>query len=139
MITLGRAYSVPEWVTEGLCALGHSHTLIDASLFDTLGHLTALRIYQIRERKEFPEARSNEDNGTFSSEYQGVEEDVIRVFCDELEGLRKGFEEHDIPRFSTLTRSLFCTSDTLLSCHTFPRCESVSSSLSDRDHFLYSN
>jgi len=100
-ITLGRAYSVPEWVSEGLCALGHSHTLLDASdAFETLGHLTALRIYQIRERKEFAEARVNRDNGTFAEEYVSVEDDIERAFRSEMGGLETSFQDYGIPKIA---------------------------------------
>ena len=102
-IILGRAYTYPDWVYEGLCALASMHTLLNSSTSNLLDHSTTLRIHQIRERKEFPEAREDTDEGTFDEHYESVESDVKRAFATELEILEKSFQEFDLPR---LARSL---------------------------------
>jgi len=104
-ITLGRAYSIPKWVNEGLCALGHSHTVLNADVLSSLGHLTALHVYQIRERKDFPEARRNVDSVTIAEEYVSVEEDVGHVFRAEFEELEVSFQEYGILELARPTTS----------------------------------
>jgi len=94
-IYLGRAYSVPTWLFEGLCALADSYAFINSTMSDELGEATALRLHQIRDRKLIPGARDDTDNGVFLKTYIGVSDDVERAFSDELRECEHAFEVYD--------------------------------------------
>ena len=93
----GRAYNVPKWLLEGLCAFGNSRTFINTIMSNCLGDKTTLRLHQIRDRRLLAEAREDTDDGVFSARYSGVSNDVDQAFADELKACEKAFKEYDIP------------------------------------------
>ena len=106
-IVLGRAYDVPTWLFEGLCALADSYIFINSTMSDELGDATALRLHQIRDRRLLLEARDDTDDGVFSTTYSGVSDDVEHAFSYEIETCSYAFAvyETSFPGFANLSIS----------------------------------